>query len=305
MIKLTNKVSVIAKNRDVRAILGTIIGSSVEAMGVVWILEYGNFFATGLTGIAQVLNKLFLLINENFIVSVGILYFVLNVPLLIIGATGVSKRFAIFSSLSVILQSVLILVCEVIRDKTGFSPFASFGEDRLLLAIIGGLLGGLSSGIMLRSGGSAGGVEIISQYLHFKKKSNFAIVSLVINAVILIAGFFLEDIACVAYTSIRLILYVLVMDKVNTIYKYVKISIVTTKPEEMREVLVSRFNHGITIYKVIGGYSLKEKTELEIIVSSYEVESYKKIAHDIDPDVFMTFTTINKVDGRFNHNRIA
>lgn len=301
----SNKMSKLFHSRDAKAIIGTIVGSTVEAMGVVWILEYGNFFATGLTGIAQVINKLFLLINENLIISVGILYFVLNVPLLIIGFIGVSKRFAIFSSISVILQSVLILVFEIVRDATGFSPFSSFGDDRLLLAIIGGLIGGLSSGIMLRSGGSAGGVEIISQYLHFKKKSNFAVVSLVINATILIAGFFLEDIACVAYTSIRLILYVLVMDKVNTIYKYIKISIITTKPDEIRDILVNRFNHGITIYKVTGGYSLAEKTELEIIASSYEVEEYRKIAHDIDPNAFMTFTTINRVDGRFNHNRIA
>ena len=300
-----NRLKKLIHNRDFKAILGTIIGSTVEAMGVVWILEYGNFFATGITGIAQVINKLFLLINENLIISVGILYFVLNVPLLIIGFIGVSKRFSIFTSISVILQSVLILVFEIVRDKTGFSPFASFGEDRLLLAIIGGLIGGLSSGIMLRSGGSAGGVEIISQYLHFKKKSNFALVSLVINATILIAGFFLEDIACVAYTSIRLIIYVVVMDKINTIYKYIKISIVTTKPDEIRNILVNRFNHGITIYKVTGGYSLTEKTELEIIASSYEVEEYRKIAHDIDPNAFMTFTTINRVDGRFNHNRIA
>lgn len=305
MLKITESAKKIVNNRDTKALVGTIIGSTVEAMGVVWILEYGNFFATGLTGIAQVINKLLLLINENIAISVGILYFILNVPLLIIGATGVSKRFAIFSSLSVILQSVMILVCELIRDKTGFSPFASFGDDRLLLAIIGGLLGGLSSGIMLRSGGSAGGVEIISQYLRFKKQANFAVVSLVINAIILIAGFFLEDIACVAYTSIRLILYVLVMDKINTIYKFVKISIITTKPDEMREVLISKFNHGITMYKVTGGYSLQEKTELEIIVSSYEVESYKKLAHDVDKDVFMTFTSINRVDGRFNQNRIA
>lgn len=300
-----NNFNKLIHSRDFKAIAGTIVGSIVEAMGVVWILEYGNFFATGITGIAQVLNKLFLLINENFIVSVGILYFVLNVPLLIIGFIGVSKRFSIFSCISVVLQSVFILVFEIVRDNTGFSPFSSFGDDRLLLAIIGGLLGGVSSGIMLRSGGSAGGVEIISQYLHFKKKSNFALVSLIINATILIAGFFLEDIACVAYTSIRLILYVLVMDKINTIYKYIKISIVTTKPDEIRDVLVTRFNHGITIYKVTGGYSLEEKTELEIIASSYEVEEYRKIAHDIDPNAFMTFTTINKVDGRFNHNRIA
>lgn len=293
------------QNRDLRVTIGTILGSTIEAMGVVWILEYGNFFATGLTGIAQVLNKLLFLINENIAISVGIIYFILNVPLILIGATGVSKRFAIFTSLSVVLQSILIVVFEIVRDKTGFSPFSSFGNDRLLLAIIGGLIGGLSSGIMLRSGGSAGGVEIISQYLRVKKRSNFAIVSLTINAIILIAGFFLEDIACVAYTSIRLILYVLVMDKINTIYKYVKISIVTTKPDQMRERLITTFNHGITIYKVVGGYSLEEKTELEIIVSSHEVEHYKRIACEIDPNVFMTFTTINRVEGRFNQNRIA
>ena len=57
MLKITESAKKIVNNRDTKALVGTIIGSTVEAMGVVWILEYGNFFATGLTGIAQVINK--------------------------------------------------------------------------------------------------------------------------------------------------------------------------------------------------------------------------------------------------------
>ena len=85
MINIAEKTNNIVTNRNFRVTLGTIIGSTIEAMGVVWILEYGNFFATGLTGIAQVINKLILLISGSSVdISVGVLYFILNVPLLLI-----------------------------------------------------------------------------------------------------------------------------------------------------------------------------------------------------------------------------
>ena len=68
--------------------------------------------------------------------------------------------------------------------------------------------------------------------------------------------------------------YGLTIDKFYRIYTYVKIQVVTEHAEEIREAILEKFYHGITIYTVTGGYTLKEKKVLEIFASQYEMQSY-------------------------------
>ena len=95
------------------------------------------------------------------------------------------------------------------------------------------------------------------------------------------------------------------MDKVHTVYNYQKISIVTSMREEMREALVKHFAHGITIYDAQGGYSGDKKYVLESIVLTFEIEEYRKIVRKVDPNVFMSFTSIKGIDGRYNKKVIG
>jgi uncharacterized membrane-anchored protein YitT (DUF2179 family) len=175
----------------------------------------------------------------------------------------------------------------------------------LTLAVLGGLVCGIGSGISLRSGASTGGMDIISQYFSFKKSIPFTTFSLAVDASIIFLSAFVGSLKTAVYTIIRLIITLLVLDKIHTIYKYMRVQIITMEKERMREALVTAFNHGVTIYPAVGGYSGQQKWSLESVVSSYEAEEYKNLALKIDKSAFITFTGIKHVYGLFHRNAIT
>lgn len=298
------------KQRTVQSILGMTIGSIIYCASIVFILDLGNFYAGGLTGVAQILETLYLkyISGDNAVGIAGLKSFVisfLNLPLFIIGWRGVSKRFALLSLGSVVIQVIVIALFEYIRIDLGINPVASMADNPLMLSILGGLVCGVGLGLPLRSGASTGGMDIISQYFSFKKKAPFAKISFTIDLLVILAAGLIGSLEIAVYTIIRLIVSILVLDKVHTIYKFVKISIVTEERGRMRESLIDKFNHGITIYAVTGGYSNSPKYVFESIVSTYEIEEYKNTAKEIDPGCFISYTSIKGIDGLFNQKTIA
>jgi len=305
MFRLSN-----AKKRNIRVIAGMVSGSVIYCLGVVWFLDLGQFYAGGVTGFSQLLSNFLALFDIR--ISKSIFIALLNIPLFIIGWRGVSKRFAILSVCSVALQAALIAVLEHFAS-IGFNPFQKVflenGEmspgTYLTLAVLGGLVTGIGSGISLRSGASTGGMDIVSQYFSFKKSIPFTTFSLAADGTIIILSAFVGNLRTAVYTIIRLIITLLVLDKIHTIYKYMRVEIITAKGEEMRSALLANFNHGVTIYRAVGGYTGQERTVLESVVSSFEAEEYKNLALKIDRNAFITFTAIKQVYGLFHRNVIT
>ncbi|HNZ77215.1 MAG TPA: YitT family protein [Bacilli bacterium] len=294
------------KKRDVSVVLGMLVGTLIYCLAVVWILDLGSFYAGGVTGISQIIETIVVRITGKPILGFKSFFIaILNVPLFLIGYKGVSKRFAILSVGSIAMQTIFIALLEYLKTEFGVNPFVALVNDKLLLSVLGGLLTGLGCGIALRVGSSTGGMDIISQYVSFKKNISFAKFSLSVDLAIIIVSGFVGTVETAIYTIIRLIVGILVLDKVHTIYKYMKVSIITEEKDRMREELIARFNHGITIYSAVGGYTNKTKYVLETVVSSYEAEEYKNIAMQIDPHCFITYTGIKQIYGLFNRNAIT
>lgn len=295
----------IIKNKDVCVTLAMIIGTLMYCFAVVFILDIGEFYAGGVTGVSQLLTRI--LGGVGVIISKSIFIAILNIPLFIIGYRGVSKKFAFLSVGSIVVQVIAVYLFELLRDKAGYNFFLnSLGNDKMILAIFGGLMCGIGSGICLRSGASTGGLDILSQYLSFNKSVSFTTISLSIDFVIIVLGGIVAgDVSIAVYTLIRLIIQILVLDRIHTVYHFMKIRVVTSKKEEVRAALLERFNHGITIYEVQGGYTNQKLYVLEIIVSAFEINYYKSAVRSVDPKAFITVASIKEVDGNFNKNVIA
>ena len=297
-----NKINNFLKNRNTRVIGGLIIGTIVYSMAVVWLLDLGAFYAGGITGVSQLIANFFGVTQFKSVIIAG-----LNFPLFIIGWRGVSKRFAMLTLLSVILQVAVIGILDILHVK-GFNPFVSVFYDNsgalepgsmLTLALVGGLFCGIGQGIALRSGSSTGGIDIVSQYLTFKKNVPFVKVSLAVDALIIIASAFVGNLRIAIYTIIRLIITMLVLNQIHTVYRYMKIEIITLKKEEMRKALIEHFKHGITIYSAYGGYTQQQRWVLTIICSQFEAEEYTHLATQIDENVFIIYSEIKKIRGHF------
>lgn len=286
--------------KNISCVFMVTISTIIYCMGVMWFLNPANLLSGGVTGIAQLISGLGNKLGLH--IDIGIIVFIINIPILIFGWKKVSKRFVICSVISIILQTLLL---------NELLPVVDFGintgeKDLLLLAFIGGFISGIGSALALRYGTSTGGVDILAQAISFKKNISIGFISLVINIIIAILGAWLfQNPAIAFYTVVRIIVQSVITDKVHTSYNFLKVEIITTKPEEVSQLLLSDIGRGITVVNAMGAYTHTEKSILETIISSYEMHRVIDDARRIDPNVFITVSPVRRVVGNFKRKTIA
>lgn len=313
--KMASKPLSLETKKTIVCIVMVTISTIIYCLGVMWFLEPASLLAGGVTGSAQLIstsfNKFF-----NIKINLGLLVFILNVPILIYGWKNVSKRFVVCSVISIALQTILM---------SGIIPYADFGintglnpitneivpgngkeMDLMLLACMGGFVSGVGSALALRSGTSTGGFDILAQAVSFKKNISIGYLSLFINITIAILGAILFGSPAVAiYTIVRIIVQSVVTDKIHTAYNYLRVEIITTHPEEIAHQLFQDLGRGITTMKAEGAYTHSEKTVLETIVSRYEVAKVIEDARIHDEHVFISVSPVKFVVGNFKKKTIA
>ena len=274
---------------EYKKIIVIAIGSLIYSISIVWFLDPSGVYSGGIAGTAQLMTNL----TDKFFgvsMNLGLLLFILNIPIIIFGYFKMTKKFIYYSIYSVALQSLFI----------GLFPLHIILENDLLAnALVGGILLGIGTGLNLRVGGSAGGVDIIFQYISFKKNVTMGTLGMLLNAFIISIAGFVFGWPIAIYTIIRVILTSLVIDKVHTSYNYIKIEVITEQGEQIADLLVSRTKHGVTISKGTGAFSHHEKDILHTIISSYELNKFIMLIREIDKDAFISVSTVKKVVGNF------
>lgn len=268
-----------------------IVCAFVYSVSVLWFLEPAGLISIGLTGVSQILNRL-----TAGIIPIGVFNLVLNIPVLLYGYKHVSPRFVLFSVLSVLTQSILLL---------GFIPTPDMGinpeTDTLFMSIIGSLGVGASIGVALRFGTSTGGIDILAQVVNLKKGFSIGIISMMVNLTLaIIAGGIMQGKWDVTfYTFIYIILSNIVVDKIHTAYNYLRIEVITTKGEELAQALIDGMHRGCTIINAKGAYTKEDKNDILMVISSYELDKAKRIIYPIDPNAFIMVLPVKRIIGAF------
>lgn len=302
--------------RTRNSLLLTILGTLIYSIAVVWLLNSGEFFAGGITGISQLISKA---IWGKITPVVGIFIGVINFPLFLFGTKGVSKKFAILTLISVVLQMIVIALFQMIADN-GFNPIeslVSIGIDeagnlifdngaRLLVAILGGVLSGYGLALCLKAGGSSGGMDVISNYLLVKKNISFTKYSFTVDLII-IGCSTLFGLETALYTVIRLICSNIVVANFYTSYRMMKLQIIVSndKVEELRTEILKKFHHGITIYDAVGAYTMEPRKMLEIVLSMYEVDEYVSFIEKTEPKAFIEVSELKYIRGKYNKRTVV
>lgn len=146
-----------------KKIIIVIIGAFLSAVGLNLFLIPAHVYASGFTGIAQLIAS-FAQDYTPFYVSTGILLFILNIPVTILGWKKVGKSFTIYSFVSVALTTLFL---EII-------PVTALSKDILLNAVFGGVISAIGVGLTLKWGASTGGVDIITMSLFSFEKAPLA-----------------------------------------------------------------------------------------------------------------------------------
>ncbi|HGP3675288.1 YitT family protein [Bacillus sp. MHSD_36] len=262
--------------------LGVIIGSIIIAIAFNLFLIPHKILSSGIGGIAIILG----IVTP---VNTGIINFVLNLPILILGYIGLGKKVIFNTIISVIVLSVALY----------YVPVKVVATDPLLSSIFGGVIAGAGIGLVFNCNGSTGGFDIIGMLLSRKRDIKLGGFLIVLNAVVvIIAGFFFTwDVALTSLLSI----YVTgkVIDAIHTKHRKVTLMIVTNEAEKMKKQLLSTVVRGITLLDGEGAYSSEKKRVLMTVVSREELASMKLTISEIDPHAFVNITETVEVLGLF------
>lgn len=270
-----------------------VVGTFLYVLAMNMFITPANLYAGGITGIAQIITT-FMSSGFGIDISLGMLIFILNVPILYLAWRSIGKRFAILSILAVCLQ---FLMFELV-------PVGHFSDDILLNAVFGGVLIGIGAGMILKIGASTGGMDIISQYISMKLNGSVGKYSFGINVIIILIAGFTQSWETALYTIISIYITAVLVDRIHTIHQNLTLYIVTSQEDEMIKAINSNLFRGITVLEGRGAYTKNSKSVLMIVLSSYELYEILSVIKAVDEHAFTNVVRSEMVQGNFVKKKI-
>lgn len=259
-------------------------GCIVFVVGMNGLLIPHQLIAGGLTGIALLLHY------AVPFCGVGGWYFLLNIPLVWLGWRHIGRRFMILTAFGMAFFSLA-------ASLIPFTPFAV--QDSIAAAVGAGVLCGLGAGLILRSHGSAGGLDILSIYL--RKKFGFSLGSLgfAMNGAILIAGAWYHNLQTALYSGIFIFVCARVVDAVLAGINPQKIILVVSdRSEEVAQTLMNGMKCGVTFLQGEGGFARREKKIICSVVRLTDVPRFKALALGVDGNALLVVNDVSEVAGQ-------
>lgn len=173
-------------------------------------------------------------------------------------------------------------------------------NDMLVLVIFMGIISGISSGLMYKTGYNSGGLSVIFHILYKYFRISITASSFVINGILVFLGGFFFGWSKVMYALIVLYIYSIVADKVllgTSRNKYVYI--MTNKDDEVKDYVINQLNSGLTEVQVKGGFALKKRKVLMTVVSNSDYFALKEGIKLIDNHAFLIVTDSYQVSGGY------
>lgn len=277
-------------------ITAAVIYAVCAAIALNFFWTNGHIYSSGFTGLAQLLNTVFVKII-GVQLPIYIIFVLLNIPLLIFSIKNIGGRFTFFTAMAIFLASFSM------RFIVG--PTQPWTQDPLMDAIFGGLINGFGTGFALRNGLSTGGLDIIGIVLRRKYGINMGNANLIFNFFILLGAGFLFGPKYALYTAIGLVVNARMIDAMYTRQQKMQVMIITERPQEVADSLQNNLRRGITIiHHAEGAYNHRPKEILFTVISLYEeIDAYHAI-DQADPNAWSSMWKIERTFGRFYEPRL-
>lgn len=270
--------------KTIYKIFKVILATGLYSAGVALFLDPNNLAPGGVTGVSILLNRL-------IHVETGTLILLLNIPLLIIAWKKFGWRFVAGT------LSALVLISAFTNLFERFEPITN---DMLLAAVAGGICIAIGLGMVLKSGLTTGGTDIVVRLLriknpHLKTGSLFLIVDLiVISGSLLVFRDFekaMYAVIAIMITSWVLDLVLYGKDEAKLIY------IISDEPEKMAKQFMEELDIGVTYLEGTGAYTDKKKKIIMCVVKKRIAPKVEEVVKLTDSNAFMIVTSASEIFG--------
>ena len=272
-----------------KKIIGMTVGAVVFSAAIALFIDNLSLAPGGVGGISILLNRLFPFLDT------GAWILLLNIPLLVVGLIVFGKRFLISTVYTTVLSSVLV---DIIGKYA--KPYLPLTDNVMLGSMAGGALLAVGIGVVFRSGGTTGGMDIVVKLLRrrFRHMKTATLYMFTDIAVVLLAIPVMRNIESAMYSAVSLIITNIVLDKVlyggdgGTLFY-----IVTETPDAIAKRILDEVELGVTYLNGEGAYTGEPKRVILCVARKQLAPKIRDVVKTDDPGAFSIVTPASEVLG--------
>lgn len=270
-----------------------IVASVLSAVGLYVFVNPANFAPSGIDGVS-------IMVQNIFGINMGYVSLAINLPLLAIAYFFINKKYVIYTTIFTVMSSLTIIAMEK------FSMYEYVSENNVWVAVLAsGIILGIRTAVMIKIGGSSGGVDIIACLIQ-KKKPYLNIESLIsafCYIIIAISFFVYGNLESVIMSVAQMIVFNTAMSyMLKNTRNAVEVHIITDDVKNLREDILKELKHGATIIDCKGMFTDSQKQMVVTIINIHQMSDLIKISKKY-ADSFMYYSDVNGVLGNFRWNK--
>ncbi|MES2618610.1 MAG: YitT family protein [Bacteroidota bacterium] len=276
------KIIAISNLKDIMLIT---LGIFSATFGFKGFLLTNQFIDGGATGIS-------LLISALTGVPLFLLIICINIPFIFLGYKVIGKGFAIKTALAI--SGLALCVATV--------SFPDVTQDKLLVALFGGLFLGAGIGFSIRGGAVIDGTEVLAIFLSRKLGTTIGDIIVIINVIIFGAAAYFLTIEIALYSMITYLSASKTLDFIiEGIEEYTGVTIVSAHNDTIRQMIIESMGRGVTVYNGKRGFGKHGETiAVDIIytvITRLELNKLNTEIEKIDPNAFVVMSSVKDTKG--------
>ena len=274
-------------------ILMILAAAVLAGIGLHVFVNAAHFAPSGIDGVAM-------MVQELFEINMGYVTLAFNIPLLIVAWFFINKKYVLYTALYSFSSSAVLILMESF-DFYQYIP----GNNLWISVFASGIVLGLRTAIMIKCGGSSGGVDIIAciiqrrrPYLNIEN-----LISLFCYIIIGLSFFVYGNLESVLMSVGQMLIFNMAMNAMlKTTRNAVEVRIITSRPDDFRTDILENLKHGATVLDCKGMFTGDEKKTIVTIINIRQMNELIKLARKY-PDSFMYFSEVSGVWGNFRWNK--
>lgn len=271
-----------------------VAGNVLLAIATYNVALYSEFPMSGFSGIALILHRLFGM-------PIGQIILLLNVPVALFCGRRIGKRFLLKTFRCMLISSILL------DYVAPLFPF--YQGERMIAALVTGVLGGLGYALIYIRGSSTGGLDfIILTIKSWKPHLRMGTITFFLDfGIIVLTGLIFGDFDGIVYGMVINFLLAVVVDKVILGLNSGNVAlIVTDYGRQICDTIDQCCMRGSTILNAKGGYQGDPKDVVMVAGSSKDMYHIRRAVKAEDPAAFIIILDSREVHGEgFHMTKVA
>ncbi len=283
----------IKKYRRVLEFLEFTLGAITMGVALSFFLVPYQIAPGGVSGLSTILHYL-------TGVKTGVLIFIINIPVFILGFIFFNFKFLFKSLYGTVVLSLSVDALERISLPV---------NDIVLACVFGGALLGIGISLVIKAGGTTGGTDVVVLILKkfFKSLSVGQLFIMIDGIIVILSGIVFKSFETMLYSAAAIYISSNITDAVLEGLHYARVAyIMSDKEKEITESIYRDLNRGVTALNSVSMYNGNDKKVLLCAIRKYEVTNLKKIINSVDEGAFVIITEATEIMGKgFENNLIV